>query len=484
MPQTQDKDKKNTIEFEGQTHEFPSDFTDDDIQQALSSLSTTSAASPKVTPPPKPNSVTGGFFRRGWDTVKGAVSGLNPNPQDKGEGIAATVGGVPGTVLYRAGKGIVNQEVEAGKQAVSQIGQGKYGRAARTVFGMNPLTVGTTVDTNKLIDEGRYREAIGTEAFDAVTALLSAVTGEKASAKPTRSTVAKLTSVIGPTGETAADVKTILPDLEQTIKTTGKKPVSIGELKTTVQDTFTKLDQEFNQALYPIRGKQVMPVGVSQRIDALITPNLKNTAAGRAEAAALKRASLEFQKPWSLEDLDFERRRRNAALRSYYNKQSGAQSAAVKSDVDLAIDKAVRDGAADTVYSELDRQNPGKNFTDLKQKESAIWHLRDQIDDRIGELEDKQMEREGRLTRENIRPHAYVSHSGPRAHVAGFVESLPGMGPEKIANKKVSSAFQSHSLTPTRAVIMGLPVERLAGRGTASSKKLPPPPREAPEDDQ
>jgi hypothetical protein len=206
---------------------------------------------------------------------------------------------------------------------------------------------------------------------------------------------------------------------------------------------------------------------------------MAKTAAGRADTAAIESAAREFERPWSIRELDLERRQRNANLSAYYKKASAAASSASESHVQTLIDETVRNGAANIVYRGMDLANPGMDATALKLKEKSAWHLNDQLDKRIGKLEDKQLAQEGKTAGEKVRTHAYAAGSGVRAHVSGLTELLPGGGPMKYANAKVASAFgPSAKGAVSRAAVLSLPLTRLGNATPFDSSKrgIPPPP--------
>src|ERR1700752_4597250 len=89
-PPAQEKDSKPTqkIEFEGQQHEFPPDFTDADIQRALSQTETnptTGIVTPAGSTGSDESSVLGGMARRLGASIKGAYETFVAPPQTKAE---------------------------------------------------------------------------------------------------------------------------------------------------------------------------------------------------------------------------------------------------------------------------------------------------------------------------------------------------------------------------------------------------------------
>src|SRR5579884_240944 len=127
----------------------------------------------------KPDSLIGGLYRRGVDTLRG-LGNLAAPPQSGSEWGEAAVSPllVP---LVRMARGYV-QSVPAGlKQARQYASEAHrlpsgntemkaldYARSGLTALGaLNPLTSGTVEDVNRLSDEGRMGEAAGQGFFDA-----------------------------------------------------------------------------------------------------------------------------------------------------------------------------------------------------------------------------------------------------------------------------------------------------------------------------
>ena len=429
-------------------------------------------------------SVAGSFASRAWQTAKGAASMAFPQPTGN---IAIDMIPPPLRAGYQMLKGQLAAEKKAGSQAVAQVHSAaaapdaattatQLGRAMVTGASMlDPLATSSVADINEAKDQGRTRDAIGTGAFDALMLLAG-----KGSGAPTEDAqLAKLTSAVGTQGgDTVGNLRTLLPDIKDEVAAAGTKPTKIGQLMRTVDNVKDSFNTTFGNAMNPIRNKAVMPSSISNALLAKITPNLLQTGEGMAEADALRNAAVEFQKPWTVDELNLERMRRGSRLDSYYNKGAGAQNSAIKSNVDLLIDKTVRDEAANIVYDEVDRANPGMDIKALKQRHSAAIQLSDQLHERVEALDNQQYAHQGKELGEKLRPHAYVGGSGiPRAHLSGLTEMLPGGGAMDYANTKVAKAFgPTAGATARRAAILSLPLTRLAGAATPMLEPPPPPP--------
>lgn len=439
---------------------------------------------PPTTPSPvPPDSVLGGFARRAVDTGKSLLESFGP-PQTTAERLSPLP--IPVT---RMAEGAIQGEGEAAKQTVSQLGDmardiragdirgaaGDYLRAGTTSASMlDPFATGTVIDVNRLEDQGRQREALGTAAFDTLTLLLGSAFGREPSE---RTRLAKLTGAVGDTEETPTNLRATLPDIAQTAQMT-KPPATVGDFRANVQTTLTRLDDQFNQAFFPIRGNLVMPTEVSNRIMSLITPDMAKTAEGREAASYIRKRALEYQRPWTLNELNAKRMTENANLDAFYNKGESKQTAALRSNEDVAISKAIRDGSAKIVYDEVGRANPGLDAQSLKRRQSALIELKNQLNSRVKQLEAKQLSHEGRTLGEKLHPSTYIGSSGkPHGYVRGIQEAIPGGGPEKYGNVKVRQAFgPTAGATARRAAVLSLPLSHLAiskGKGLPEAPSTP-----------
>lgn len=489
MPQSATAPVKRVV-YEGVTHEFPADFSDKDIQDALSSLDEPKVAATDTPPatalPPPPDSVPGGFGRRAVQTVKGAYHTFVDPPQSTDEKIAAAAG-MP-LPAYRMVKGGAKGEVEAGKQVVRQsqdaardarVGDfkgaaGDVARSTVTAASMaDPFATGTVTDVNRLVDEGRTKEAIGTAAFDALTLLF----GSRVGKAPSEAT--KVANLTGATGTSAGagvseSWKSVLPDIEETARAEGK-PETIGDLKNNVQSTLTRMQSRFDGALFPIRSNQIMPAGIASRLRDLITPDMTMTAAGRATRRQILNAAIDYQRPWRLDQLNSARMREGANISSFYDKDPSKAASTLKSDTDVAISKAVRDGAAEDLYNAVDKANPGFGAEALKAKQSHLIELNDRLGQRVSDLQDKQAIAKSSLMSEKAAPHGVLSPKRIRVYMGA---KLPDASAAGTANVKVGRAFgPSSGATVRRAAVLSLPVSHLTVQsGKKNGTSLPPAP--------
>lgn len=423
------------------------------------------------------DSVLGGAARRLGETVKGAyhtfADPATPEEIQRSPGMAES--GAVTRGLTRMGRGFAETEKEAYRQANAAQAEGGFAghaRAAVTRAAMlDPFATGTVVDINRMRDEGRWKEALGAGAFDAISLWL----GSRMGGEPTgRTRLARLTAAVGDTGVSLRDA---LPEISETARTTGP-PRTLGDFVENVRQSDLRVDQEFNLALAPASGKSVMPAEISRNIRALETPNMAQTAEGRETVKYIRKMAREYEKPWTVKQLNAERIAKNKELNAFYNKGLTGQIAA-KSNIDTAIDKAVRDGAAEITYREIAAANPGmtpEQVTSLKKRQGALLNLKDHLEDHVSKLENAQLAREGKTIGQKVRPGTYLSSGGVHGYVSHLSEALPGGGELDAADKNMRRAFSpTGGARASRAAVLSLPIDHALV--TQPQSKLPPPPR-------
>ena len=507
----------------GAQDKFIDSLSADEQQQLLDGINqygkSTTHTAPAATDPYgfKPGSMSQplkGFWdaagQRAIDTGKGIASMFAPpsTPTEKAVSIAFP----PTLPVMRMGEGLAGAEATAGKQVGQQAkrayqdfkggdimgGMGQAARAGVTAASMiDPFATGTVTDVNRLEDQGRNREAIGDAAFDTLTLLIGGNWSKGWEPNPfnpggpSPQMRAKLLS--GATGTDVIKNGMVINDLAETARITGQKVITVGGYEENLYKTGERLETQFNVAKWPVRSKQVIPNEITTRLDKIVSdhPNWAQSAQGRKMIQGIKRVKVLYSKPWTIDQLNAERMDEGAGLRSFYGKDAGAKMGTERTDIDMAISKAVRDGAAETVYGEVGRANPGLNVQLLKQKQSAIIELREQLDNKVNELANKQAKGETTtLTRES-RPSCYISPKPERpigVYLGGLHPDLPSLD---IANAKVAKAFGSTSLRDTRVgwisktagaagkarrAALALPVSRLVEGQSQKKSGLPPPP--------
>jgi hypothetical protein len=441
----------------------PVSHVDAAVAPATETNPTTGITTPAGSTGDDSSSILGGMARRLGQTVSGAYHAVVDPATTPAEKTADFVLPSAGKVAVRAAKGFADTEATAGKQMVDQTKKGQFARAAVTGASMfDPFATGTVTDINRMEDEGKNREAIGAGLVDGLSLLL----GQRLTEGPTaRQQLARLTTAVGDTGTALKDS---LPEIGNTIKAGSAPPKTLGEFESVVKETGRRLDTEFNNAIAPVARKPVMPIEIEQRIRQLITPDMAKTAEGRAKIAEINAAALEYQQPWTVNELNAARMTKNNELAAFYNKGGLSQMAATKSNLQVAIDKAVRDGAAEIVYNEMGAAHPGQDFSQLKKSQGALMNLQDGLQDRINTLTNKQLEIEGKTLSERTKVRVVGSLHGIRGYAS---EAATQVAPLEAANNAVNRAYGPTARRATAAnTIRSLPLVH------ATTNSAPPPP--------
>ena len=299
-----------------------------------------------------------------------------------------------------------------------------------------------------------------------VTGLLG---GRKAEVPSQKKTVGKLAFASGK--DTTAPIEAVLGDLKATVAKAGA-PKSVGDFLKTVDDTKTGLNQEYANALGPHAHQKTMPKSISDRIRALETPNMQQTAQGRLEAKRIRGAAVEFEKPWTLGQLDAERMDANSRLNAYEKKSIADQYSNLKTNRNAAIDKAIADGVRETVYAEMDRLSgkPSGYFRSVKDRIGNLMRLQSSLDEKVTDLHDVSARTAGAPAWSRARVGTTVSSSAtPRSWVSNLGALIHTPNPEGQASSAVRGAFRTPQLSP---LVAGMPLKALLS-GDFSKKKTP-----------
>lgn len=239
-----------------------------------------------------------------------------------------------------------------------------------------------------------------------------------------------------------------LGDIDQTLREQKTKVKTVADVQDVVNATERRLNQHFETALFPLRGKAVVPTEIS---DALMTkanqPNLQMTPEGRRESAMYQKAAVNFQQEWTIEKLDLERRRLFDARIA--RKGSVEQSISRRASTATDIDQIIEDNIRELEYGELNRRYPGQKFEDLKFRQSQLVELKRQLQKRVGDLKNAQAKEKGAPMLSGEKATGSVSKHGLFGRVYA---KIPGQGPETQANTAARKAFKrpgpGKALTP------------------------------------
>lgn len=468
------QDGVHAIGPDGKHYLFPAGTSPDAVRAHFKPASSATPAAPAALPPPP------GFTSRfaegmGIPTSTEQLKSSLPDPQDLGNpgllaGKTATKAALGyGKQVYKGAKEGLQEGVDAAKNIAAgqpiapNLGKAAYGAAHAAMQAVPGL--GTATETaGEDIHNKNYSGAAGGVLAATIQALM--LKGSKPSVK---SQINKLTFAGGESGAFPKALREVLSDIKEHIESAGGgTPKTIGEFQQAVKGTSAGLQKEFEGALYRSAHRRVLPDSIADALEAK-AKDMPPSAEGKQMAQQLMNASTEYRRPWTLRELDAERRMRSGMVNGYYNKAGSGQAAAMRSGIDTIIDKTIYDGTRDVLYDELDKANPGKDFQKLKLKQSHMKNLQDELDSHIDKLDYQQSAGAGKSfidkasTSVSASPHGILT----RAH-----NLVPKRGPMSSANAATRGAFSTGTSVPVRAGILALPVSAL-GR---DQKKLDPPP--------
>lgn len=484
-----------------------------DAQQAL--LTSLKSRSKKVVPNPDAvvapeETGTGATYTKlGRGLALGAAEGAGIPEASTGKEVLTGA-------LKNAGEGIYNLG-KAGLQDIGQVGHAAY---ADVVPGAEPAPLGDSHLFGILDNMATNVEKSGSEAWkglkDAdpelfahgIGSLITQFAMMKESGKGKAGAIdkAKATSKIAAAVDIGKDgVESLEKSMPDIIDQAQRRGVNtIGDLRAAVETASRGVNDEFDAGLKPIAKKQVLPVDIAHKILSTITPdmmkeyNVIETAKQRAQQAGMtnvrfkfsdaawnahdavvetQRRARDFQRTWTLNELNELRKTENAKLTTFYDKSSQGQNAAL-GKVGTDISKAVRDGASQIVYREWDKANPASaEAQNIKSRQGALWAMSDLLYEKANDLRAKQLKHEGQGLFGRIKANTIIRPSGVHGYLGGLTEAF-SKGAEETANDQVKSAFQP-SLTD-RASKLGvsmLPIGLLARDKSKDRNVTTPPPK-------
>lgn len=310
----------------------------------------------------------------------------------------------------------------------------KQGRTSEAVgytgAGLVPLVGPAAAHFGEEIGDGEFKKAIGEAG---TYAILNSIAGKMTEG------VTPSKRLSAATGGGAKDFDVIASNLRRTAEKTGR-PVKIGDLENVIKQTGRNLETDFNQLLQPIARNQRIPAEVANKLlQEANSSHLLRTPEGRATRAYLRQKALDYQRPWTLGELN--KQRMDLYNSRIENKTAVGQMNAVKASDEVLANKIIEDKLKDIVYDDLTAHYGNQvNVRLLKEKQSRILDLQDRIDKRIEQLADAQAEYDaaGPVEKLGLTISAHVH--GPTPHLHGLTKALKG-GPEKSSNYQVRRAF-------------------------------------------
>lgn len=268
------------------------------------------------------------------------------------------------------------------------------------------------------------------------------------------------------------DLKTIMPDIEKA--SGGQPPKTVKQLLESVNEAKRAMNNEAGQAVMPIRNQQYLPIGVANRILSKITPDMAMTAEGQASEKMIRAAALDFQKPWTFEQLDAQRMTLQRDLQGYYEMTPAERTSFLKANPDVAIKLEISGGIKDIVYPAMDQAagKPPGYFADMKGRQSRLIDLQGTLERRADKLAAQTAQSKGR---------PLFSEKNMSTYVAGTNAPHPGLSihrlnplkpnPEAAANRAVRRAMSGKP--SSKAFVYSYPARQVM---TQDEKPKPKPP--------
>jgi hypothetical protein len=411
-------------------------------------------------PPPNSTGMLGGYVDEFWNAIKSPIELYKP-PESPEEDVIFGMQGPGGLASYRLVKGEFQSRREAFKQAGEQfkaarhiegsplLKTNEYLRSGITGFtGALPVPGIAAISTNinRVADSGNLPEMWGRGLADALMIGAGARTPKSSPVTP----IDYLTAAGGeathaPLTETWASIRAAVDKMPT-------PPRTPDDYLSAVKGTKDAFNDEFANAIGPVGNTKVGldaagNTPISSRILAMITPNLKNTAAGRVVEAQLRKAAAEFQKPWTLQELNQERIDAN---NRFYAKDYDSSTLRGKNRTP-AIDKAIADGTREMIYPALDDiyGKPRGYYAEMQDQTANLIDLEKLLKNRVETLKGKSAASRGapRFKTEDI---SISGHPGsmPRAGFYGLRNLIFREDPYRTASSRVAKGFNPKPPVP------------------------------------
>jgi hypothetical protein len=236
----------------------------------------------------------------------------------------------------------------------------------------------------------------------------------------------------------------LVPEFDKTLQAQGAKGVkTIGEFEQVVKGTQERLENEYQSALKPIARDEVSTKSIADAITAKINSNMYNTKDGLKQLKILSKRAAEFDSgTWAVADLDLERSKVAKRFRDIAPSERAANS---KLNANSMADEAANVAMNDLLYSMADSTGgkPAGYFKALKQNQSKLYDVIDDVAKSKKRLVSEAAQNEGRLFREKASIHTYLH---PRKSIAGVTAGVsPGNFSDTLetANRKIGLGFPS-----------------------------------------
>lgn len=431
---------------DGNIGEFPDGMSQQQIEGVLQKQFPKPAAAS-----PAQSSGVGRFLSSAGSAIASVPQGIYHAAADapRNPGEAKLANSVSGALTIK--RMFVDPQVAQGKAAMDpsksipeRVGHG----LAAVLPAVGPWAAQTGEQIGKQAGVGDYAGAAGTLAGNAAIYAAPKALGKLREVGPE----AKTNKLAFASNADADTIKKTLPNVEKAAAATGKRK-TVADYLTNIKKGKSDLNTEYANAIGPYANHPLMPNGVIQRLQSLITPNMAMTAAGKADGAAISRAITEFSKPWTLAQLDAERMSANGRLSPFEKKGTLDQYSALKSSRSVAIDKAIADGVRDTVYPEMDQLagKPPGYFASLKQQIGSLMQMESQVGEHAKGLRDKTARIKGAPLLSKAQAAEGAGSAATGYHhgvIRTLARALVPENPERTANKRVASALRPKGTQP------------------------------------
>jgi hypothetical protein len=296
------------------------------------------------------------------------------------------------------------------------------------------------------------------DRLERILSSLSGVAGSAALAKSGRlrsaksemeSRIAKATYASGSTPGTPNAYRMTIPDIMETVSGRKLPLKNVSDLARAVEATNERFNTQMALAEQPYANEPVLPRKAADALRAA-ADQLPKSAAN--EAAQMRNAATQFDRPMTLRELGREMRQQNKLWGTHGGKTSLELSTA-KTRASVAINDILRKSLRDTYVDFLESKHPGSGLRDMRLRQEQILNLRDTLGEynkstgkvekgHVEKLEaDKMKFKEGRG---GEKLGGVATESGVRLYLRNLNPFR--RDPEAYANAKVRRAFgQSRS---------------------------------------
>jgi hypothetical protein len=426
--------------------------------------------------PPDPTPEKPGFFSRTAESLgvprsMDELKSMLPDTQD-----LMMAGGNPGYALagkmvrsygsnlknqFNKGVAETGEAAQNIKEGGPKIANAKKALAAGTDFALRGVLspVGGNVVANMGQDafEGNV-PAMGGDIVGAVTNALLAKGASGPSAETSANRLAWATK-----GEQPHILNT-MNDVKQAAQLRGKPLNTVGDYLQGIRDAKYDMNTQSGIAMQPIGERTYIPFDVSENIKTLREPWMDVHPDGAAVKQKILDAALPFEsKEWTYRQLDNYRTKLQQDLASYYKKGGNERYNELKTDPQTAIDRRIVNAIQDLVYPQMDAAagKPTGYFAAMKQRQSNLINLEQQVGDTLDKLSQKTAEIKGgpRFGTENASVYqSGFKEPGFSFHKVQNIIRKPN--PLKSADTYVGKAFAGGSPT-ANAAIYSLPIRYL-----------------------